>query len=174
MRPASGRLLFLALLTCGGFLFAAGQQSEPPELYGMQTGVLADMTQFIIKERAPVFSLLISRRGHLVYELYTHNLTRNHSHYLMSVTKSVTATLVGLAIDKGLLKGVDQSVSEIFTPDYFSSPAEQRRFRNVTVKHVLSMSPLDALVPPHANTAEAEQRNSDFHTVGNRAKFALS
>ncbi len=154
--------------------FAAGQQSEPPELHGMQTGVLADMTNYIVKNRAPVFSLLISRRGHLVYELYTHNLTRNHNHYLMSVTKSFTATLVGLAIDKGLIKSVDQSITEILPAEFFASPAEQKRFSNITVKQVLAMSALDALVPPHALTPEAEKRNSDFHAATNRAKFALT
>lgn len=166
--------LFCAIFFAAPPIIAAGQRSEPPEQHGMQAGLLADMTNYIVRQRAPVFSLLISRRGHLVYELYTHNLTRNHNHYLMSVTKSVTATLVGLAIDKALIKSVDQSITEILPIEYFASPAERKRFRNITVKHVLSMSALDALVPPHAMTAEAEKRNSDFHAATNRAKFALT
>lgn len=154
--------------------FAAGQQSEPPEDHGMQSAVLADMTNYIVRQRAPVFSLLISRRGHLVYEMYTHNLTRNHNHYLMSVTKSVTATLVGLAIDKGLIKGIESTVSDALPADWFATPADRKRFQNVTVKHVLSMSALDALVPPHLNTPEANERNAAFHAATNRPKFALT
>ena len=140
----------------------------------MDSRILADMTHFIVKEKSPVFSLLISRRGTLVYEMYTHNLTRNHSHYVMSVTKSFTATLVGLALDKGLLRSEKQSVAEVFPAEAFSSPAEQKRFAAVTIRDVLAMSALDALVPPHQLTAEAEQRNHNFLSAPNRARFALT
>lgn len=158
----------------GGMLAAAGQQSEPPERHGLDPAILADMTNYIVRERAPVFSLLISRRGTLVYEMYTHNLTRNHNHYLMSVTKSVTATLVGMAIDKGLIRSTDQAVGEIFPATFFASEHDQKRFLSVTVKDVLAMSALDALVPPHSLTSEAEQRHADFFAASNRAKFALT
>lgn len=174
MKTRDALLSALLILLMPGTLFAAGQQSEAPEQHGMDSRILADMTNFIVKEKAPVFSLLVSRRGTLVYEMYTHNLTRNHSHYVMSVTKSFTATLVGLAIDKGLLKSVKQPVSEIFPAEMFSSPADQKRFAAVTIREVLAMSALDALVPPHQITAEAEQRNSDFHSAPNRARFALT
>ncbi len=166
--------MLYSILLAATPIIAAGQQSELPEQHGMDSRVLADMTNFIVKEKAPVFSLLVSRRGTLVYEMYTHNLTRHHSHYVMSVTKSFTATLVGLAIDKGLLRSVKQSVAEVFPGDAFSSPAEQKRFAALTIRDVLAMSGLDALVPPHENTAEAEQRNQDFHSAQNRASFALS
>lgn len=164
----------LSVLCVTPAMFAAGQQSEPPEQHGMDSRILADMTNFIVKEKSPVFSLLISRRGTLVYEMYTHNLTRNHSHYVMSVTKSFTATLVGLAIDKGLLRSVKQNVSEVFPAEAFGSPAEQKRFAALSIRDVLAMSALDALVPPHQQSAEAEQRNRDFHSAPNRAHFALA
>lgn len=165
---------FCTILFAATPLIAAGQDSEIPEQHGMDSRILADMTNFIVKEKSPVFSLLISRRGTLVYEMYTHNLTRNHSHYVMSVTKSFTATLVGLAIDKGLLKSVEQPIAEIFPAEAFVSPAEQKRFAGVTIRDVLAMSALDALVPPHQQTAEAEQRNHNFHAASNRAHFALT
>ena len=155
-------------------IIATGQQSEPPEQHGMDSRILADMTNFIVKEKAPMFSLLVSRRGTLVYEMYTHNLTRNHSNYVMSVTKSFTATLVGLAIDKGLFRSVKQNLAEAFPAQAFASPAEQKRFAAVTIRDVLAMSALDALVPPHQLTIEAEQRNHDFHAAPNRASFALT
>lgn len=167
-------LCLLAGFFAASALMAGSKASEPPEQHGLQASVLADMTNFIVGQKSPVFSMLISRNGHLVYELYTHNLTRNHSHYLMSVTKSFTATLVGIAIDKGLLQGVDQTVGDALPETWFASPEDQVRFRKVSVKNVLAMSALDALVPPHSNTPDADQRNRDFHSVANRGRFALT
>jgi len=167
-------LLLLLVVTAGKNLWAANFEIEPPERHGIKASTLTEMTNFVVTEKAPVFSILISRNGHLVYELYTHNLTRNHSHYLMSVTKSFTATLVGIAIDKAHLKGVEQTVGDALPQDWFSSPEDQQRFHRVSIKNVLAMSALDALVPPHSNTPEAEARNGEFHIAANRGKFALT
>jgi hypothetical protein len=43
----------------------------------------------------PIFSILISRHGKLVFELYTGGLDRPQAHYMMSVSKSVLSAVVG-------------------------------------------------------------------------------
>ena len=72
-----------------------------PSHLGVDEGKLIELAQWIASDRnLKIFSLLISKNGTLIFELYTPGIYRNDSHYLMSVTKSVLATLIGIAIDQ--------------------------------------------------------------------------
>lgn len=51
-----------------------------------------------------------------------------------SVTKSVISILIGIAIDKGFLKGVTQPIS-----DFFPDMKEEKK--GITIEHLLTMSP---------------------------------
>lgn len=57
------------------------------------------------------------KNGRVVYEDYWYGYQRGDTLNIMSVTKRVMALLTGIAIDKGLIKSVDQKVLEFF-PDY--------------------------------------------------------
>jgi CubicO group peptidase (beta-lactamase class C family) len=74
-----------------------------------------------------MFSLLISRNGRLVYELYTSSLTREHAHYQMSVTESFVSALVGIAIDRRLISGPNAPVTETLPRALFASDADVAR-----------------------------------------------
>jgi CubicO group peptidase (beta-lactamase class C family) len=132
------------------------------------------MTEWIRDRPVPIFSLLISRNGRLVYELYTSGLTRDHAHYQMSATKSVLSALVGAAIDRRLIAGPDARIVDTLPRELFASDAEVARFRAVTVRHVLGMSVLDAPDPPRVRTPEAVARQQRFRTAPNRVRFALT
>lgn len=148
-------------------------ETSTPAREGLGIGPLLGLTEFVLKKKPPVYSILISRNGKLVYEMYTSGLTRDHAHYLMSITKSFTSTLVGIAIDQGLIKGLDQPVSDLFPVETFPSAAKRTEFQKISLRNVLSMSALDAVVPPHSRSQEAAERNRLFHEVENRSVFAL-
>jgi CubicO group peptidase (beta-lactamase class C family) len=93
-----------------------------------------------------------------VYELYTSSLTRAHAHYQMSVTKSVVSALVGIVIDRGLIKGPDAPITDTLPRSLFASEADVARFKSMTVHHVLGMSALDAPDPPRVTTPDALAR----------------
>ncbi len=57
--------------------------------------------------------------------------------HVMSVTKSVFALLVGIAIDKGQIKSVDDKVLDYF-PEYKVKRGEKTIY-DVTIKHLLTM-----------------------------------
>ena len=57
--------------------------------------------------------------------------------HVMSVTKSVIALLIGIAIDKGQIKSVDDKVLDYF-PDYKVKRGEKTIF-DVTIRHLLTM-----------------------------------
>ena len=74
-----------------------------------------------------IHSIIIIKDGKLVFEEYFSGYRFYHgpytkydretTHDLASVTKSFTATLMGLAIDKGFINNLDQKVLDFF-PEY--------------------------------------------------------
>jgi CubicO group peptidase (beta-lactamase class C family) len=146
-----------------------------PEPQGMDCKPLLKLTEFVRDEQAPILSVLVSRNGALVYELYTSGLTRDDAHYVWSVTKSVTSALVGIAIDRGLIKeGLDTPVATGFPREAFASQRDRQRFGKVTLRQVMNMSAIDAPVPPRDNNPRAEERLRHLLASPNRATFALS
>jgi CubicO group peptidase (beta-lactamase class C family) len=136
---------------------------------------LVDLTRWLLDHPdLPLFSLLLSRHGHLVYELYTSGIVRDEAHYLMSTTKSFTSAIVGAALDRGLLHDPEAKVSELFPAPLFGSPADRARFDGVTLKDVMGMSALDANEPPHDSSPEAVARGKAFFAAPNRVAFALA
>jgi CubicO group peptidase (beta-lactamase class C family) len=148
--------------------------TSTPEEQGIDADGLVDVTKWILNSDLPIFSLLISRNGKLVYEAYTSGLGRDEAHYLMSVTKTFTSALVGIAIDKKLLPGPDTTVAELLPARAFASEADRARFTKITFKEVLAMSALDAQVPPHLVNDESRARQKAFLAAKNRATFALT
>ena len=71
--------------------------------------------------RLSIFSILISKNGKLVFELYTGQIKQDYSHYLMSVTKSVLSTLIGIAIDQGKITSENTPLSEIIPKKLLSN-----------------------------------------------------
>lgn len=146
-----------------------------PESVGVEPAKLALLAEWVLQATdVPIFSILVSRKGKLVFELYTSKLDRDDAHYVMSATKSFTSCLVGIAIDRGLLAGPEESVADALPRDLFASDGERERFRGVTLKDVLAMSALDAQVPPHELGPEARARQRAFLASDNRVRFALT
>jgi CubicO group peptidase (beta-lactamase class C family) len=145
-----------------------------PEQEGLDSRALLALTAAVRDRELPLFSLLISRHGKLIYELYTSGLGREEAHYLMSVTKSVVSMLVGIAAGEGLLPDPDTPITEVLPHALFPSEADVARFRAVTVKDVLGMSALDAPDPPRSHTPEAMARLAAFQRAESRVRFALT
>ena len=97
-----------------------GWRFSTPEAQGLESGVLADALDFIHEKHIPIHSLLIERNGSIVLDAYFFPFSDNQLHDLASVTKSVTATLVGIAIGEKKLSGVNEPVLPLF-------PAEASR-----------------------------------------------
>ena len=145
-----------------------------PEAQRMRSDQLAGLAKTIAARRLPVFSLLISRNGKLVFELYSSSLGCDEAHYLMSVTKSVTAALMGIAIDEGKVRSAEAALPEVLPASVFADGAERQRFAGLTVKEVLGMSALNALQPPHATDADAVERARQTGASQDHFRFALT
>jgi len=86
-------------------------------------------------------SILIARHGKLVYENYFDGSDPTTLRDTRSATKSVTDILVGIAIEKGLLSGVDAPILPFF-PDKQPLQNPDPRKSKITVEDFLTMSSL--------------------------------
>ncbi len=76
--------------------------------------------------------LAILHRGKVIYQHYANGMTSNTPHILMSVSKSLTAIVAGILIDKGALNP-EQTVVSIL-PEL-----KDWAYSDATVRHVLDM-----------------------------------
>lgn len=89
-------------------------------------------------------SILIVRRGKLVFEEYLNGFDSYTLQYTASVSKSAGSILLGIAMDQGLVPGLAEGALDVpladLLPEYSdlfeSAPAK----RNILLRHALSMS----------------------------------
>ena len=74
----------------------------------------------------------------LEIEEYREGFSRGDTMNVMSVTKSITALLVGIAIDKGYIKSVDDFIMDYYK-DVYTPKRGEKTIYSVTIKHLLTM-----------------------------------
>ncbi len=124
-----------------------GWQTATLSEVNLDETLLAELVQNILNDDyKDIHSILIVKNGKLVLEEYftgsdymksEKTFTRDDLHSVMSVTKSVTSTLIGIAMDKGLVKGADEELISFF-PEYRELLGDNGR--KIKLRHVLSMS----------------------------------
>jgi len=151
-----------------------GFRLSTPEAQGIDSARLARMTRFIEASANHVFSMMIARNGNLVYEMLAGDLSRDAAHYLMSVTKSLTSAMAGVAIDSGLITTEDQSIGELLPASLFGSPENLQDKARISVRHVLNMSALDVAHIVGATDPTVRENYSNWSKAENRVRYALT
>jgi CubicO group peptidase (beta-lactamase class C family) len=81
----------------------------------MDSEQLAETMDYLQKQNSfTIHSLLIIRNGYIVTDAYFYPFAQDSLHDLASATKSFTSSLIGIAIDKGYIEGVEQPVLDFF------------------------------------------------------------
>jgi CubicO group peptidase (beta-lactamase class C family)/predicted Ser/Thr protein kinase len=145
-----------------------------PDDVGMDARPLIALANWVTSEKIPVFSILVSKNGVLVFELYTSSLTREHAHYLMGTTGALSSALIGGAIDRHLLTSPEETVADALPASVFPSAVVRDSFRAVTIKDVLGLSAVYAPVPPQDESNAGQERARQLAASHNRVKFALA
>jgi CubicO group peptidase (beta-lactamase class C family) len=108
-----------------------------PETHGLDSRHLEEGVRRLAASKR-IFSVLVAKNGDVVLERYFNGSDSQRSNNIHSASKSIISTLVGIAIDKGYIRSVDQKLSELL-PAYFSEK-DSRRKKQLTVRHLLTMS----------------------------------
>ena len=138
----------------------------PPEFIndGIEVGTLDDvnmdsnmlakaMGRIYANKYDQVHSILIYKNGKLVFEEYLEGNKykwdgqyyygdrikwhRDSMHMIMSVTKSFTSAIIGIAVDKGYVESVHQSIFD-YLPDHQQYKTGGKE--NITIEHLLTMT----------------------------------
>ena len=143
-------MLRFAVLACASMMLACdGTSSEAaapapgktwptasPEEQGFDSDLLAEVVEQISQQDLPVDSVQVARNGVLILDAYFYPYLGDGTHDLASVTKSVTSTLVGIAVDQGLLT-LNQNMVASF-PDLDPDPANGKS--DIELRHLLTMT----------------------------------
>jgi CubicO group peptidase (beta-lactamase class C family) len=110
-------LLILVVLSIAARASAAEPEwpTAKPSASGLSESRLAAMAEAVRSGGFKnITSIAVSRRGRLVFESYFGGADANTMHNTRSATKTVTGMLIGIAIDRGLLPGVERGFSPSF------------------------------------------------------------
>ena len=109
----------------------------------------------IAQEQPNICQLAVCRDNELVYSDCWNGYRKDDCTHVMSVTKSIVSLLVGIAIDRGQIKSVDDKVLDYF-PEYKVKRGEKTIYE-VTVKHLLTMrAPYKCKSDPWAKVCSSE------------------
>jgi CubicO group peptidase (beta-lactamase class C family) len=114
-----------------------GWQESTPEEQGIDSGKLADALLAMREQKVNIHSLLIVRNGRLILDAYFYPYDGTSVHNLRSDTKSVTTTLIGIAIDQGKLR-LDSPMLSFFPDITISHP--DPLLQTITVKDLAMMA----------------------------------
>jgi len=119
---------------------ADGWQVSSLAKEGVNEEIINDLMRAILTGQYPnVRSIVLVKNGSIILEEYFYGCHRYMIQDFRSVGKSVTSELVGIAIDKGFIKGVDEKLFDFF-PEFEKGTNWDRRKDDILLHHVLSMT----------------------------------
>lgn len=143
--------LFLILSLTSLSIFSFGQidpipnlPAISPEAAGFNRDSINALDDTISNfQQRDYIALMVIKDQKIVLEYYYNQFWRNHIHDIRSAGKSITALLLGVAIEEGLVQNLDQDVYSFFPKDKY--PSVNEGYKKVKLIHLLNMvSGLDA------------------------------
>lgn len=116
------------------------QRADFPEQVGVDSEVINNYINYLESIKIRIDSLMVLRRGKVACECHWHPNDANVPHDMYSLSKSIVATAVGIAVDEGIL-----SLETKIYPTYFPHKLEklkgqQREWaEKLDIHHVISM-----------------------------------
>ena len=129
---------------------------------------LTKMENLFSKDSFPnTHSVVISKKGEIIYENYFDGYNANIPHDMKSASKSISSAIVGIAKDKSLFKNVDQSIFD-FLPEKYQTYNDSLKTK-IDIQSLLTMSSgIDAIDyginanPKSSATEDNYQRTPDW------------
>ncbi len=135
-------------------------RNASPSSVGMKQDTISKVLSLINSLQERDFrALVVIKDNKLIVEEYFNTYWRETIHDVRSAGKGITALLLGIAIDKGLITSTEQSVYDFF-PGRKNDASETMR-KSIKIKHLLNMS--SGL---HAD-------DNDDHAPGNTSNWLL-
>src|SRR5690606_33923771 len=131
-------MALLGLAACGGPERGEGERREPAAATRGLDAATMDRTVEAARQLPRLRALIVLRHGETLAEhRFNDGPPLDQPVNVKSASKSILSALIGIAIDKGVLEGVDQPLLSVLRDD--APPNPDPRLRQVTVDHLLSM-----------------------------------
>lgn len=104
----------------------------------MDSTNLSDMLKYIQSSGNEIHSIVLIRNGYEVMDANFFPYKSNLKHVVNSCTKSITSTLLGIALEEGRIKSVDTKVLDYFPDRSFKKIDDKKK--SLTIKHLLTMT----------------------------------
>ena len=115
-----------------------GWRSASPESQGMDSYVLIEMLDAIWKKSLEIHSVLVIRNGYMVLDAYSYPYDFEILHHIDACTQSITSAMVGIAIDKGYIRDVNQTLLDFF-PNRIIKNIDAKKKR-IELENLLTMT----------------------------------
>lgn len=112
-------------------------ENNPSDIM-MNSKIFLQLEPMILSQYSNINGMLVVQKGKIVFERYYNGYDYRDTFHVASVTKSIISALIGIAIDKGYIKSVDQKVLDFF-PEYDFNPADIQK-REIAIRHLLTMT----------------------------------
>ncbi|ROZ62007.1 serine hydrolase [Ramlibacter sp. WS9] len=117
---------------------AAPWKEALPQAHGLDPARVAALPATLKAQVPRLKGLVVTRNGELLFEYYREGYGPDDLHNVASVAKSLASALVGIAVEEGHIKSLDQKAAALLPAAML--PAGDSRFADVTVRHLLTMS----------------------------------
>ncbi len=111
-------------------------RAAPSEM-GVDAEKLLGLFRYLAREQKAVQDILVVKGGKVVLEAHAWPHRADGKRQVYSVTKSVTSTLVGMAIADGAFRGTDERLTELFPGREMENLGERKQ--RMTLGDLLSM-----------------------------------
>ena len=172
LHKITNSLIFILLFTVcqGPFYSLSAQAGWPTQEWERSTpkeqGINPDHLDQVVKDKTEnskyeyLHSLIIVKNGYLVFEEYFNSFNDEKPNFLQSVTKSFTSAVIGMAIEQGHIKSVEEKVLDFF-PDTLEIENMDDRKKSMILEDILTM---------RTGTDYDEGYNESAHNQLNRLK----
>ena len=99
---------------------------------------VTELNNKINNDYSNIAGMVVLKDGKTLYENYFNECTATSRIHVYSVTKSIISLLIGIAMDKGYIKSINQKVLDFF-PDYIVKKRE-KTIQKVTLENLLTMT----------------------------------
>jgi CubicO group peptidase (beta-lactamase class C family) len=85
----------------------------------------------------PINSILISKNNEIIAEQYFRGMNSSRTHNIKSASKSILSILIGIAIDKGYIGNLDDTI-DLYFPEHFRQNPDSIK-QSITIRDLLTM-----------------------------------
>lgn len=122
----------------GGYWPTRGWKKCKPESVGMNSEKLLQAIEYAATPSFNTDGLAIIRKGYIVGEAYFGNFKSNSKHVSHSMAKSFTSCLVGIAIERRRIEGIDEKICKFY--DEWDCDDEDELRSRITLRHTMTLT----------------------------------